>query len=128
MSRYEETVNGMRGAVEYEKGNIRAESHKYSVSEPEEFSAEEIKKIRNELGMTQVVFAACFGVAKKTVEGWEGGRSRPDGASRRLLSMLKSNPRLFHENGVLTQSGKLYKRPETDNSLKAAQPRAEYKK
>ncbi|GHV17336.1 hypothetical protein FACS189425_03360 [Clostridia bacterium] len=56
------------------------------------YSAEEIKRIRGELGMTQNVFAGVIGVSKKTVESWEAGRYVPDGASRRLLSIMQQDP------------------------------------
>ena len=39
-----------------------------------EYEATDIKKIRNDIGATQVVFASIMGVSKKTVEAWEAGR------------------------------------------------------
>jgi len=47
------------------------------------------------------VFAACIGVTKKAVESWEGGRSHPDGAARRTLSLMSRNPHLAEANGIL---------------------------
>lgn len=59
-----------------------------------EFEADEIKEIRNGLGMTQAVFAMFMGVSKKTVEAWEAGRNMPDGPARRLLAMAQADPQI----------------------------------
>ena len=47
-----------------------------------EYEATDIKKIRNDIGATQVVFASIMGVSKKTVEAWEAERNKPDGPAR----------------------------------------------
>lgn len=60
-----------------------------------EFDAADIKKIRNDIGMTQVVFASILGVSKKTVEAWEAGRNKPDGPARRLLAMMQKDPTIL---------------------------------
>jgi len=33
-----------------------------------------------------------IGVSQKTVESWEAGRYTPDGAARRLISILQTDP------------------------------------
>ncbi|MDR0929128.1 MAG: helix-turn-helix domain-containing protein [Oscillospiraceae bacterium] len=58
----------------------------------ERYTPEEIKMIRSGLGMTQSVFADVIGVSKRTVESWETGRFSPDGAARRLISVLQQDP------------------------------------
>lgn len=60
-----------------------------------ECEATDIKKIRNDIGATQVVFASIMGVSKKTVEAWEAGRNKPDGPARRLLAMVQEDPTIL---------------------------------
>lgn len=104
MSLFDEIMIGLKEAVEYEKGNSKGVSvRKLSVVEIKNFTPEEIKKIRLDAEMTQGVFAACIGVTKKAVEAWEGGRSKPDGAARRTIGLLQSNPRFADEVGVLVR-------------------------
>ena len=67
-----------------------------------EYSACEIKAIRNSLGMTQTVFALFMGVSNKTVEAWEAGRNMPDGPARRLLSMVQADPEIPTRYGIVT--------------------------
>ena len=38
------------------------------------------------------VFPESLGVSPKTVEAWENGRNKPEGASRRLLEIVRDNP------------------------------------
>lgn len=62
-----------------------------------EYTAAEIKQIRNEAKMTQILFANVLGVSKKTVEAWEAGRNKPDGPARRLLWMMQKDPSIFEQ-------------------------------
>ena len=66
-----------------------------------DFTAQEIKEVRLAAKMTQKTFAACIGVSTKSVEAWEGGRSRPDGAARRILGLMKINPSFAEEMGLI---------------------------
>lgn len=69
-----------------------------------DFTAQEIKEVRLAAKMTQKTFAACIGVSTKSVEAWEGGRSRPDGAARRILGLMKINPSFAEEMGLIMVS------------------------
>ncbi len=46
---------------------------------------EEIKRIRQRAGMTQVQFARQMGVTRDAVASWEIGRSRPRGPAEILI-------------------------------------------
>lgn len=50
-------------------------------------SAEEIKRLRQALGMTQVQLAALLEVHKATIKRWEGGKIR---APRHVVKYLES--------------------------------------
>ena len=103
MNRYEEIMSGLQEAIDYANGkNVKAVVHKRTVVPVMEFTPEEIKNIRLQSNMTQNVFAASIGVTKKAVEAWEGGRSRPDGAARRLLGLMKTNPNFVSDMGIVS--------------------------
>lgn len=105
MSRFEEIKGGLLEAIAYECGELQegVRVHKMTISEVGEFTPAEVKQIRLDAGMTQGTFAICMGVSKKSVEAWEGGRSRPDGAARRLLGLIKSDPRFPYKTGIITE-------------------------
>lgn len=53
-----------------------------------EFSADTIKKLRNQIGTTQAELANLVGVSKRTVEAWESNRSEPNRSAQKLLTLL----------------------------------------
>ena len=102
MSVFDEIKTGLNEAIEYEKGNLKARSRTLSILPIEEFSAKEIKEIRRNTGLTQVLFAKYLGVSLKTVEAWEAGRNQPSGSASRLLSITKNDPQFPKESGIVS--------------------------
>ncbi len=103
MKVYDGIIQGLEEAVAYNEGKIKARTNTMSISPVPDFEAKEIKNIRNELGMTQVLFAGFMGVSAKTVEAWESGRNIPDGPARRILSMLKTDPGLPQRFNIIAK-------------------------
>ena len=101
MNVFEEIKTGLNEAIEYEKGNLKANSKTLSITPLEEFSATEIKEIRKSTGLTQVLFANYLGVSLKTVEAWESGRNKPNGSACRMLSITKSDPKFPQTSGIV---------------------------
>lgn len=67
-------------------------------AQTEEVSANDIKRIRNDIfHMSQSSFALALGVSKKTVEAWECGRNIPSGAEKKLLYLLENNTHLMKQ-------------------------------
>jgi len=52
----------------------------------------DVKAIRRRLKMTQRVFAERFGFSLGTVQNWERGHRRPEGAARALLKVIDKRP------------------------------------
>lgn len=103
MKVYDGIMQGLEEAIAYNEGTIKARTQTMSISPVPDFKATEIKNIRNELGMTQVLFAGFMGVSTKTVEAWEAGRNMPDGPARRILSMLKADPSLPQKYNIIAK-------------------------
>ena len=89
----------MDAAQGKETGIIR---HTRTVKEVDSFSPQQIKQVRINANMTQKMFAACIGVSAKSVEAWEGGRSRPDGAARRLIGLIRDHADFAQSMGIVT--------------------------
>jgi putative transcriptional regulator len=53
----------------------------------------EIKQIRKKLNMSQAVFAAYFGISKRTLQEWEQGRRHPEGPACTLLMVINHESR-----------------------------------
>ncbi|MDR2596143.1 MAG: helix-turn-helix domain-containing protein [Treponema sp.] len=92
MSVYESIMQGLTEAENYQQGKINARKTKLTIKPVDTFNTSEIKRIRQKTGLSQVMFAGSLGVSPKTVEAWENGRNKPEGASRRLLEVVRDDP------------------------------------
>jgi putative transcriptional regulator len=99
MGRFAEALEDARRLVKGDTRGIRVDSLK--IRRIPDFTPEEIKALRHAVNMPQRLFALCLGVTQKSVEAWEGGRSHPDGAARRLLGLLQNNPDFFQKTGII---------------------------
>ena len=97
MSTFKSIMRGLNEAVKYQEGKIDARKTKIAIKPTESFSSEDIKQIRQKVGMSQSVFAASLSVSKKTVEAWESGRNSPAGSSRRLLQLFRDDPAMVEQ-------------------------------
>lgn len=88
-SLYSDLKEGLKEAIEYEKGSGKANVTKLTISPVKKYHAKEIRSARMAAGMTQAVFASYIGVSVKTVEAWERGVSSPTGPANRLINMLE---------------------------------------
>jgi putative transcriptional regulator len=58
-------------------------------SPPRKYEPDDIKQIRDGLGMSQAQFAKFLFVSTKTVQGWEQGLRRPTSSAARLLQFIE---------------------------------------
>jgi putative transcriptional regulator len=57
-----------------------------------EFEPLQVKRIRDNYGLTQEEFAALLGISVSTLRNWEQGRRAPDGPARVLLRVAAKHP------------------------------------
>ena len=88
---FDDLVVSMQQASEHATGKITARTHRLKkLTAP--MSAEEIASIRDQLNVSQAVFADLLNVPKATAVAWERGLRSPSGAAVRLLQIAKGNP------------------------------------
>jgi len=92
-------MRGLQEMLDHAQGKIELRSHYVSVKPPQEFTALEVRDIRNNLNMSQGFFAQVIGVSKKTVESWEYGRGKPSGAASRVLTIAQKDPEALRRYG-----------------------------
>ena len=56
---------------------------------PPAYMGEMIRRIRENLHLSQAVFAAYLNASISTVQKWESGDKKPSGAAARLLSVIE---------------------------------------
>ena len=104
MSVYDSIMQGLGEATEHAQGKRELRTVTLTVQPLKIYQAHEIKAIRSGVGVTQSLFAGIMGVSIKTVEAWESGKNQPDGAARRLLSMLQSDPSLPGKYSIVSET------------------------
>lgn len=104
MNVFESIMTGLQEAVDYEDGKLNARTMKISVTPPPEITAEEIKDVRKQSGLTQSVFAAVLGVSVKTVEAWESGTNHPSGSAKRIISIIQTDPDFIEKYHLVNYS------------------------
>jgi len=57
----------------------------------------DVKAIRRKLRMSQRDFASRFGFSFGTLQNWERGHRRPEGAARVLLKVIERRPKAVIE-------------------------------
>lgn len=120
MNRFEEIKKGLLEAIQHENGKLaNVTIHKRQFLQVVSYTPEEIKRIRLNAKMTQRVFASVIGVSIKTVEAWESGRNKPDGASRRLIGLIDRNPNFAEDNGIFEVIGMILTEYNEQETLEA---------
>lgn len=57
-----------------------------------DFSESEVRKLREQYGLSQGKFAALMGISVATLRNWEQGRRKPEGPARVLLMVAAKHP------------------------------------
>lgn len=83
-----ETVSDMFKAGVIDKQTMRRFDES-CLTPVHEFSAAEIRAIREREGVSQTVFAHYLNVTKESVSQWERGQKKPAGSTLKLLSLVE---------------------------------------
>lgn len=81
------TARGLRAAGLVDVRTMR-EFDALCLPPVKEYSAREIKRIREKNKVSQAVFAAYLNTSISTVQKWESGEKKPNGPSLRLLNLV----------------------------------------
>jgi len=82
---FDELVQSVREGGEILRGEARA-------ARQFEIEPMDIKRIREQFGISQREFAGLLGISVDTVQNWEQGRRTPRGAARVLLLVAEKYP------------------------------------
>ncbi len=86
LQKFEEDIDAWR------EGKLELVTRRFELHDPPDYAAEEIKRIRDDLNMSQAEFGRLIGVSKRTVESWEHGHRTPDGAAAWTIEMYSKPP------------------------------------
>lgn len=95
----QQIVAALGEAVAFERGELSAPVHRVrvtarraTIAPAPSYTRERIANLREQLRLSQPVFAMALNVSADTVKAWEQGKRAPDGAAARLLQMAEEHP------------------------------------
>jgi putative transcriptional regulator len=94
---FESIKAGLSEAIEHAEGKRKDLRTTTLPRPPEQLTAKEIADVRAQLNVSQAVFARYLNISPKTVQSWEQGHGKPNGASLKLLSLARKNPKVLLE-------------------------------
>lgn len=94
---FEELKQGLEEIQAHQQGKITLTGYTLERPEPLEIQADEIKAIRQELNLSQALFALKLRTSVRTYQGWEQGKSKPNQQAMLLLKMVQKSPKLLEQ-------------------------------
>lgn len=85
----------MAASIEHAEGKLKDLRTTPLPRAPKQLSAKEIVRVREQFNVSQAVFAKYLNISPRTVQSWEQGLGKPSGASLKLLSIAKKNPKVL---------------------------------
>jgi DNA-binding transcriptional regulator YiaG len=76
-------------------GDGRFTTRSLEVASPSTYDAKSVRHTRDQLNVSQAVFAEMLGVSGALVRAWELGTRVPSPLARRLLDHMRADPRRF---------------------------------
>lgn len=89
---FETLETSLKEAIAYHRGKVTLKTRVWNLEPAPKLRPEDIQRVRKKLGISQGVLAAVLNVSVATVQSWEQGRRRPEGAARRLVEVLARHP------------------------------------
>ncbi len=85
-------IAAMREVVDHVEGKVALPVRYVEI--PEDV---DVKAIRSRLGLSQAEFSRRYAVSQRSLQEWEQGRRRPEGAVRAYLTVIERNPKAVEE-------------------------------
>ena len=92
---FQEDINVMRSG-ESLPGRLTVRSFHAEFVRPS-YVPEDVRRVRDLLGMSQVVFARFLGVDPNTFRSWEQGTRPPSSIARRFMGEIEENPTYWRQ-------------------------------
>ena len=88
---FESIMRGTDEALRHTEGQNIGTTHNIMIPD------HDVRKIRSKTGLSQSQFAASIGVTRSSLQNWEQGKRKPQGAARVLLALLDCDPEIVQK-------------------------------
>ncbi len=92
---FAELKESLQQAIEHARGERHDLRTTVLPAPPKPMKKREIIKLRQQLNMSQILFARMLNVSVKTVQAWEQGLREPSDAALKLLTIVKKHPEVL---------------------------------
>ena len=103
---FDEALKSLEEVLEYTRGDTSKGRSVIRELKPiaplKEYSGNDIKRIRESNNYTQSYFGALLGVSLKSVQSWEYNISKPNGAARRVISLIEKGEEFLEEAEIIS--------------------------
>lgn len=89
---FNEVLAGLREIQAFETGKKTLRTHRVTSKPLPSLSGEQIREIREGLGVSRGVFAHQLRVSPRTLENWEQGRAKPNDQAKTLILLVAKHP------------------------------------
>lgn len=97
MRLFDRLKKGLEEGIAHERGVRTLRVTEVTIPDPPQlYAANDVRRIRSRLNMSQAGFARLLQVSSKTIQSWEQGTRRPQQSSARLLKFIE-HPDLLSE-------------------------------
>src|SRR5262249_41285044 len=90
-SLFDRLKSGLEEGIRFARGELNLRTIR-GPERPPVLRARDVARLRQQLQMSQSVFARVLNVSSKTVQSWEQGERQPSHAALRLLQILGARP------------------------------------
>lgn len=88
---FNELLQSVTEAAAIERGTAKP-SRTFEVK-----TANDVLRVRQQLGLPQTKFAKLLGISEDTLQNWEQGRRKPSGPAKVLLRIAAKHPKMVIE-------------------------------
>ena len=89
---FDELNEGFDALKNERQGKITLKKHTVDMPELPAITSDELVRLREELHLSQAVFARYLRINKRTLENWEQGRAKPNAQATVLIRMVEKYP------------------------------------
>lgn len=90
---FDQIIGGVNEVIAHLEGKQTLRKTVISIpDEPPAYTAEDVRKVREALQLSQGLFAKVLNVSINTVRKWEQNERHPSGPSSRLLQIAQTHP------------------------------------
>ncbi|ODS23608.1 transcriptional regulator [Candidatus Endobugula sertula] len=89
---FSELKESFQALQDEKKGKITLKQHIVEQPVTPQLTSDELVDLRENLNLSQSVFASYLRINKRTLENWEQGRARPNAQAATLIKMVQKYP------------------------------------